>query len=318
MFSLIIPIYKNEESLSALLSELASQMGPLEGKLELVFVVDGSPDRSAEILREELPKQNFPSKLILLSRNFGSFAAIRAGMRSAEGDYVAVVAADLQEPLSLILDFFQALEQGEADIVVGKRLSRNDPWLTRLCSNLFWNLFRAIVSKQIPAGGVDIFGCTSAVRHSLLALEESNSSLIGLLYWVGYRRKEFGYHRKKRPFGKSAWTFRRKLKYLRDSIFSFSDLPIRALLNLGMLGLTIAVGLGLVVIAAKLDGRVQVPGYTITMITILFFSGLNSLGLGIVGSYVWRAFENTKHRPQEIVSLSHSFKALRASKRAAS
>lgn len=306
MNSLVIPVYRNEESIPSLLNALIQLSASMAEPLEVVFVVDGSPDRSHAMLSERLPKLAFATQLLLLSRNFGSFAAIRCGLEAARGKYFAVMAADLQEPPELIAQFFALLAEGDHDVVIARRDARQDPWLSRLGANAFWGMYRRVINPQIPSGGVDVFACNRAFRDQLLALDESNSSLIGLMFWLGFRRGEITYQRREREHGKSAWTLRRKFKYMMDSVFSFSDLPIRLLLLLGMLGISVSLLLGIVVLAIRLSGGIALPGYAATMIAILFFGGLNALGLGIIGSYVWRAFANTQRRPLAIVMQQRS------------
>ncbi len=300
MYSLIIPVYKNEESIHDLLQAIEELNRSLGGELEAVFVVDGSPDKSAELLQSFLPERGFVSKLVLLSRNFGSFAAIRVGLEHATGSYFAVMAADLQEPPELARDFFAILAEGDYDLVVGTREGRSDPLLSRMSSKLFWAMYRRFVLPQMPSGGVDIFGCNRQFRDYLLACEEANTSLVAMLFWLGFRRKHVAYERRARLHGKSAWTLRKKVTYLMDSVFAFTDLPVRALMATGVLGLTVAVGLGLVILGARLVGELAVPGYAATILTVLFFGGINTLGLGLIGSYAWRAYENTKRRPLAI------------------
>jgi len=307
MYSLVIPVYKNEGSLDELLLALGALNRSLGGKLEVVFVVDGSPDACFAVLRERLPACCFASRLVLLSRNFGSFAAIREGLRVAHGPLFAVMAADLQEPPELVERFFRALEAEPVDVVYGEREARADSLGTRLSSNSFWWLFRRLVNPAVPAGGVDVFGCNTAARDTLVSFIESNSSLVGQLFWMGYRRKGIRYGRLPRKVGKSAWTLGKKVKYLSDSLFAFSDLPIRVLAALGAVGLLGSTALGLVVLIVRLGGTVPVPGYAATVLTVIFFAALNSFGLGIVGSYVWRTFENTKGRPLAIVMRSEQF-----------
>ena len=301
MYSLVIPVYKNEESIPDLLLALDSLDARLGHRLEVVFVVDGSPDRSMELLETRLPGSSFASQLVLLSRNFGSFAAIRAGLAEAEGPYFAVMAADLQEPPELVLEFFEALEGEPIDVVLGTRSARHDPALTRWSSGLFWALYRSIVQPEMPPGGVDVFGCSQAVRDRILVMRESNSSLVGLLLWLGFRRKEVPYQRRAREHGRSAWTWSRKLRYLADSVFAFSDLPVRLLILVGGLGLLVSALFGSLVVVARIAGWIAVPGYAATILTVTFFAALNTLGLGIIGSYAWRAFENTKGRAESIV-----------------
>lgn len=301
MYSLVVPIYRNEESILDLLGVVEVLNARLDRELEVVFVVDGSPDGSQQILESELPKRDFDSQLLLLSRNFGSFAAIRAGLAEASGPYFAVMAADLQEPPELVLEFFRALTAEPVDLVLGAREGREDPIASRWAAGLFWWIYRTLVQPEMPRGGVDVFGCNRAVRDRLLALRESNSSLVGLLLWVGFRRKLIPYRRVRRARGKSAWTRSKKLRYLSDSMFGFSDLPIRLLLGAGGLGMAASLLFGAIVFAARLLGLIEVPGYSAIVIAISFFAALNMFGLGVIGSYVWRAFENTKGRPGAIV-----------------
>lgn len=306
-YSIVIPVYKNEGSIPSLLAALERLAEQLDDKLEVVFVVDGSPDRSFAKLEDGLGHSSFQSRLILLSRNFGAFAAIRCGLSEAAGEYIGVMAADLQEPPSLMLDFFASLTSKPLDVVFGQRLARQDPGLSKLASHLFWATYRRLVQPDVPEGGVDVFALTAAFRDRLVALNEANSSLLGLLFWLGGRREFVGYSRLEREHGKSAWTFRKKVTYLLDSVFAFSDLPVRILMAAGLLGLGVASALGLIVLMARLLGVYEVPGYAGSMLAILFFGALNTFGIGIVGNYAWRAYENTKQRPLNIVSLRLEF-----------
>ena len=300
-YSLVVPVYCNEDSIGELIDAVGRLDRALDRALEVVFVVDGSPDRSYERLDAALPVSGLNAQLIVLSRNFGSFSAVREGLAAARGDYMAMMAADLQEPEDLILAFFRTLEIEPVDIVLGERIGRDDPSATRTASTLFWWLYRRFVQPEIPRGGVDVFGCNRAFRDHLLEMRETNTSLVGQIMWLGFRRKLVPYRRLPRRHGKSAWSFSRKVKYLLDSLFAFSDLPIRALTWVGAAGLAISIALGLVVLIAKITGAIDVPGYAATVLTIIFFAALNSFGLGIIGSYTWRAYENTKGRPQAIV-----------------
>lgn len=307
LYSLVIPVYRNAENIDALLPACLELHQALERRLEVIFVVDGSPDDSHAQLLEKLPGSGLRAQLISLSRNFGSFAAIREGLLHARGDFAAVMAADLQEPPELVLEFFQRLERGEGDIVFGLREARNDPLLSKLFSSTFWWIYRKFVQRDVPAGGVDVFAVNRAFLDRVTAFGEANSSLLGLLFWMGGRRVFVPYVRRERLQGKSAWTFRKKFTYLLDSVFAFTDAPIRLLLASGLLGMLLALGLGGAVLVARLLGLVDVPGYAGTMLTVLFFGGLNALGLGLVGNYAWRAYENTKLRPLSIPMLKDHF-----------
>lgn len=300
MLTLVIPVYRNESNITDLIAAITALDKALNGGLEVVFVVDGSPDRCYEILRKCLNLQSFKSKLILLSKNFGSFMAIRTGLQHGSGERYAVMAADLQEPPSLVLEMNQVLLDQDIDVVVGVREGRKDPWLTRTASNIFWGLYRRYIIPEIPPGGVDMFACNKAFRDTLLTLGERHSSLIAQIFWLGYRRAAVTYSRQERVHGKSAWTFTKKFNYLMDSIFSFTDLPIRLLTRIGAFGSGMAALFGIFTFAAKLQGIIEVPGYAMIMLTLTFLGCLNLLGLGIVGSYAWRTYENTKGRPLAI------------------
>ena len=312
MLSLIIPVYGNEGSLPDLLAAVSGLHNSLDGQFEAVFVVDASPDNCYLLLRQQLPQQPFRSQLILLSRNFGSFAAIRMGLQFAQGERFAVMAADLQEPPELVLQMDAILRRDEADVVVGVREGRSDPLASRLMSGAFWWLYRKYVIPEIPPGGVDMFGCNRDFRDTLLTLEEQHSSLIGQLFWIGYRRSIVAYTRQERQHGKSGWTFKKKWKYLMDSVFSFTDLPIKLLIRIGALGTALVAALVLVVVLARLNGLITVPGYAMTILTIALLGSMNLLGLGIVGVYAWRTYENTKQRPNAVHRQSHLFEGSHA------
>jgi glycosyltransferase involved in cell wall biosynthesis len=306
-YSLVIPVYRNEETLSDLLAVAVRLNSQLDNALEVVFVVDGSPDRSLPILLEALPRSGLNAKVIEMSRNFGAFAAIRAGLIEAAGPYFAVMAADLQEPPEMALDFFRKLATDTCDVVIGVREGRDDALHVRAASALFWRAYRRLVQPDMPAGGIDVFGCNQVARDQLVALSEAHSSLVGLLIWIGLRREEVRYRRLPRRHGKSAWTLRKKLAYMFDSCLSFSDLPIRLLFGVGMLALAAAILYGGIVVFARATGLIHEPGYATTVLLVAGFGALNALGLSVVGAYAWRAFENTKARPLAIVQRRFSF-----------
>jgi glycosyltransferase involved in cell wall biosynthesis len=299
-YSVVVPVYRNEATLPELLRQLAVLQEPYAGAFEVVFVIDGSPDNSHALLKAILPDMPFPSQLVVLSRNFGSFAAVRAGLAHATGEFVAVLAADLQQPVSSVRQFFDVLERG-ADIAVGQRASRDDPWLSRTAATMFWRLYRRFVQPQMTPGGVDSFGCTRQVRDVLISLPEANSALAGLLFWVGYRREHVTYARVARATGRSGWSLGRKTRYAFDTTFAFSDLPITVMIFVGVAGISMSVASAAVVLIAWASGAIMVRGYTPLLLAVLFAFSTTLLSLGIVGGYVWRIFENTKGRPMHLV-----------------
>ena len=307
MYSLVIPVYRNEETIAPLLAAFVELNERLTERLEVVFVVDGSTDKSYALLRQQLGDMPFDSELVLLSRNFGAFSAIRAGLSIAEGPYFAVMAADLQEPPELVEQFFTVLQKQEIDVVLGQRAERRDPLATRWTSAIFWWWYRLLIQREMPRGGVDVFGCNRAVRDALVALDEAHSSLVGQLIWLGFRRQTIPYNRAERVAGKSSWTLRKRFRYMLDSVFAFTDLPIVLLGITGVVGVTTSLFLSLIVFTAWLTDSINVPGYTPLMLGLLFATSVNLLGLGIVGAYVWRIFENSKGRPLAINLSQESF-----------
>ena len=304
--SVVVPVYRNEQTLPALLEQLSDLFEHTRRRLEVVFVLDGSPDNSHALLTTRLPRMPFRSTVLCLSRNFGSFAAIRSGFAIATGDRIAFLAADLQQPVSSVRAFFEMLDRG-ADIAIGQRATRDDPWSSRIVSALFWRLYRRFVQHDVPPGGVDAFACTAQVRDILVALPEANSTLIGLLFWVGFRREFVSYDRVKRVSGSSGWTLGRKLRYGFDSVFAFSDLPITTMIVLGFGGIVSALIAGAVIVAAWITGAGNVRGYTPIMLAILLSFSTMLLAIGLLGGYVWRIFENTKGRPSHIAQSVTTF-----------
>ena len=296
--SLVVPIYGNAGTITALIGAIEHIADQIDGGLETIFVVDGSPDESRELLLTALATSKLRGRVVDHSRNFGSFAAIRTGMSLAQGDRIAVMAADLQEPPELVIEFLRQLASGDVDVVAGERRSRDDDGDT--ASKVYWRLYRRFVVSDMPSAGVDVFACTAAVRNVICSLESVHTSLVAQLFWVGFRRELIPYDRLPRP-GESGWTLRRKFRYLSDSVFAFTELPVRLLWLVGIVGITLGIVVGAIVLVARATGTITVPGYAATVLILLLFLSLNSLGLGIIGSYVWRAYDTIKRRPGAIV-----------------
>ena len=296
-YSLIIPIYNNENNILPLFDALKKIDEELDYDCEFVFVIDGSPDLSEERILKHKREYLRSTQVISLSKNYGSFTAIRAGMAEANGEYLAVIAADLQEPPHLIIELFQTLTNGKADVCFGERKTRNDPFAKKTLSRIFWGLYRRLVIPEIPSGGVDIFACTRKVANSILQIEERNSSLIAQLFWVGYKRAYIPYDRKEREIGQSAWSLKKRISYMLDSIFSYTDIPIVLLLSIGSIGLVLSLLYVLILSASYVLGFIQQPGFASQTILITVFGSSILLSQGILGCYIWRILENSKKRP---------------------
>ncbi len=301
MYSVVIPVYRNEDEIRPLVEALKQTLPNVRVPVEVIFVIDGLVDKSYNRLKDCLPAAEFETQILILSRNFGAFSAIRAGLEAAKGDRVAVISADLQEPPEILVRFFEELNDQNIDLAIGSRISREDPLRSRLFSSIFWFFYTKFVNKEIPRNGVDVFACKRPVIDAMESMQEGNTSLIGLIFWIGFNRKYVTYSRSKRVIGKSSWTFRKKYKYLSDSIFAFTDLPIVALQLIGFLGTFFSFILGTFAFLGSVLGKIHTPGYTTLVIVILGSTSSILWGLGIVGSYAWRAFENTKRRPNYLI-----------------
>ena len=298
--SIVVPVYKNEGSIEHLLKRINEVSTAVTGSVEAVFVVDGSPDKSLEALRSSLPRDGFDAKVLLLSRNFGAFSAIRAGLREARGEATVVMAADLQEPTSLILDMLGIVQRDEADVAVGVRQSRKDGVVSRTLSAVFWKVFNRVSSLELPRGGVDIFALSRSARETLNSFEESSTSLIGLIYWMGFRRQEVPYHRAERQVGKSSWSLQKRINYAKDSITAFSEFPLSVFLWSGVIGAVVSLVFALIGAFQYMFTSDHQSQREITAIGLLFVASYLMAGLGIIGTYLWRLAENVRNRPDSI------------------
>jgi len=304
---IIVPVYKNEDNINILIENLENLNIDFAGRITVTFVVDGSPDNSGLILIEKQETFKFSSRILFHSKNFGSFSAIRTGLEFAKGNYFAVMSADSQEPPELVRDFFNVLENDQADLVLGARSSRDDRFINDTLSKIFWMIYKKLVLPDLPKGGADVFACNQLVRTSFLSIKEPNSSLISQLLWLGYRRKFLPYKRQKRRHGKSAWRFSAKIHYMLDSVFSSTDLPIILALWIGFLGVLATIIFSIFLLAAHFTNSIDVPGYVSLALLISIFGSASIFMQGVLGSYLWRTFENTKNRPLRLISRSSEY-----------
>lgn len=300
--SIITPIYYNEASLEALYKRLIDLEGSFSDdvQLELVFVDDGSKDASREMLAEMARRDPGRVKLVFLSRNFGSFNAILAGLHYATGDCVAIISADLQDPPEMITAMYEQWRAGN-QTVMAVREKREDPFVSRLFSRLTYAVIRRLALRDFPKGGFDFVLIDRKIRDIIVDIGERNTFLMGLIVWVGFRQAEMLYTRKARVGGRSRWTLGKKIKYFIDSLLAFSYVPMRIMsatgIVVGLLGLCFATFL----VIEKLLLGISVPGWTALMVTILVLFGFQFVALGVIGEYIWRTLDEVRRRPAFIV-----------------
>lgn len=302
LISIISPVYHNAPSLPDLLKQFQELATKNAGDdFEFIFVDDGSQDNSFEVLNRLVVDES-RMRVIKLSRNFGSNAAILAGLSHARGEAVAAIAADLQDPPELLHEMIDHWRQGRK-VVLAAREGRDDPGLTSLLADTFYSLFRRFAIKSMPKRGFDFFLVDRQVCDLIRGIQENNAYLMGLILWLGFDPKVIFYHRRAREkrYGRSMWTFAKKLKYFADSFVAFSHMPVRAA---SLLGISISVlGLlyALLIIVLRIFGGRDPEGWTSLMVVMLVVSGVQILMIGVLGEYLWRSLDEVRHRPRFIV-----------------
>ena len=301
--SIIIPIYFNEQSLKPTYEELKKVLDANKDKFdyEIIFVDDGSKDNSFAVM-QELAKLDENIKLIKLSKNFGAYVAILAGMNYATGDAVTYIAADLQDPPDLLpLLYDKWIESKQKDIILGVRSGRTDPLSSKIYSFIFYKLFRTFVLPEYPDKGFDCFLINKEQKDIIVGMDEKNSHLTAQIIWLGFKQQRVFYHRSERQHGKSRWTFFKKFKLAFDTFFGFSGRPLRIASMLGMTVSLLGFILAVYIILKKLISNAPMLGIPSLMVAVLITGGFILLSIGIVGEYLWRNFDATRRRPTFIV-----------------
>lgn len=302
--SIIVPIYYNELNIPQLYEQMKEKiLSRTDFEAEIVCVDDGSKDGSYKALLELREKDN-RFKVVKLSRNFGSHTAILAGFAHATGDCMTMVAADLQEPLEIIIEMYEKWKQGKK-VVIAVRKDREDGFFQKLFSNTYYSLMQKYALKDMPSGGFDCFFIDKKVRDVLVSMNEKNSSIVGQVLWAGFEMDKIYYVRKKREIGESKWTLSKKIKLFIDSFMAFSYVPIRFISTLGIFISIVGFILAVFLIVNKFMFNVPVQGWTTMMITLLMLSGIQMLTLGVIGEYLWRNFDESRGRPTYIVEETH-------------
>ena len=299
--SIIIPVYFNAGSLPQLFTELMSLEQKLEDYqvgLELIFVDDGSRDNSLALLLE-FRKQRNTTRVIKLTRNFGAVHCSKTGMKFVTGDAFMIVAADLQDPPSLVLEMVKRWLNG-AKFVICERVKRDDPLSSKIYSWVYYRLLKMLVMKDYPEGGYDMALMDKAF---LPHLQNSSKSVFTplLAFWLGYKPEVIKYHRPARKHGKSGWTFAKKFTVFLDVMLGFSIRPIRIISGVGLIVALCSFIYGSSVVINAIFSRIPVEGFATTVALITFLLGLIIVMLGVIGEYLWRIFEETNKRPETII-----------------
>ena len=300
MLSVVVPVYNERETVDELCRRLATVLAPL-GPYEIVLVDDGSTDGTWDVLRV-LAAQDDRLRLFRLSRNFGHQIALTAGLDAARGDAVVLIDGDLQDPPEVIPELVECWEKGY-DVVYAVRERRDGESQVRLFAiGAFYRMFRRIAATDIPADTGDFRLLSRRAVDALARMPERARYLRGMTSWIGFQQTGVGYRRDARYAGTSKYPFTKLIGLALDGITSFSIAPIRLVTRLGYAMLVFCVGVLAWTLYTRFLTSNAPQGWTSLLAAVLLLGGMQMLGIGIVGQYIARIFEETKQRPLYFVA----------------
>lgn len=304
--SVVIPLYCEESNLDYLFERLETTVVDLSMKYEFICIDDGSKDDTLNRLVQH-HHRNPNIKVIALSRNFGKEIALTAGLDYAQGSAVIPIDADLQDPPELIANLVAKWKEGY-DVVYAKRRSRQgETWLKKVTATLFYRLISAMSSTPIPPNTGDFRLLDRRVVEALKQLPERTRFMKGLFAWVGFRETYIEYDRPPRHSGSTKWNYWRLWNFALDGITSFSAVPLKIWGYVGLLFSLVAFCYATFLVIRVLVIGIDVPGYASLMVAILFLGGIQLMGIGIIGEYLGRIFEEVKARPLYLVRDCYGF-----------
>lgn len=299
--SLIVPVYYNEESLPTTVPALAKVAREITGEsFELIFVDDGSRDRSLVVLQQLQSDPGLRLRIVQLTRNFGSMNAIQAGLAVARGESVGIIAADLQDPPELFREMHTRWRNG-AKCVYAVRSDREESLFQKLGAGFFYTLLRRFALPDYPSGGFDFCLIDRQVVSELVRMKEKNTHLMNLIFWLGYPAVCLPYVRRTRKFGRSRWTLTKKIKLFVDSFVAFSFAPIRLVSIVGFVLFLGALGYGGFLVYVRIAHGTPARGFTTLAALIALTAGIQMMMLGVLGEYLWRALDAARSRPPYVI-----------------
>ena len=307
--SVVIPMYYEEKVAEECYRRVKENLEKIKNyEYEIIFVNDGSKDRTLEIL-EEIANKDEKIKIISFSRNFGHQAAVTAGLQFVSGDAIVIIDADLQDPPELIPEMIALWEQGN-EVIYGKRKSRKGESKFKLLSaKMFYKTLNALSDVEIPKDTGDFRLVDRKIVDVINSLPEHNKFLRGLFSWIGYKQIPYEYERKERFAGKTKYPLKKMVKLAADGIIGFSSKPLKLVGTLGFIAIIISI---LILIYALISYILKLnnlsAGWTSIMVAITFFAGVQLLSLWIIAEYIGRIYDETKQRPQYIIDKKINFK----------
>ncbi len=303
--SIIVPVYNSEKFLNLLLEAIDVEKKKNNWDLEVILIDDGSKDLSFNKITELAVSYNY-IKGIKLSRNFGHQIAVKTGLTYCIGDYIAIIDDDLQDPPSLLPNFFSYLDSGY-DVAYGVRKKRKESFLKKISYSAFYKVLKKISNTEIQLDSGDFCVMNKKVVANMLKLQEKNPFLRGIRAWLGFKQIGVEYERQARVEGESGYTLKKLFKIAKDGIFSFSNVPIRLITVLGTIGLFFAIIFSGFILFEYFINLIPVKGYTSLIIVISFFSSLILICLGIIGEYIVRIYDEVRDRPFTVIEETINF-----------
>ena len=314
-YSVVIPIYNEQETIEELYTQLRALMERLDGPAEVVLVDDGSSDNSYPMM-VDISGRDERFRVVHLSRNFGHQIATTAGLDLAGGRAVVIMDADLQDPPEVVLEMAAKWRDG-FDIVYGQRQERKgETWFKRATASLFYRVLRRLTDVDIPAEVGDFRLIDRGALEAYKAMRENNRYLRGMFSWVGYKQTGVPYVRAPRFAGTTKYPLRKMLRLAANGIVSFSHVPLRFALIFGVAVAGLSFVVGVYALLVKLLGQ-TVPGWASTVVPIAFLGGVQLIVLGMMGAYIGRIYDEVKQRPLYIVRNLHGFPAATTAPRGA-
>jgi dolichol-phosphate mannosyltransferase len=301
LFTIVVPVFQNRDNLESTVPKLLGLAEKLPGyRLELVLVDDGSTDGSCELLGELANRHPDRVRVVLLTRNFGQNPAIQAGLRHATGDCVGIISCDLQEPCEKFVEMVKAWEQGHK-FVLGERIHRQEGAWHRATSSVYWQLVRWFALPSFPAMGYDFCVMDRQVVDDINRINEKNSSIFVLIYWLGYTPARIPIARKLRQVGRSQWGLRKKIAFTIDTLIGFTYLPARIITAMGMATALLAVVYLMWVLYRWATLHAAPPGWVTVVGLVTLLGSMNLFALGILSEYLLRILDESRKRPPYVV-----------------
>ncbi|MDD6394631.1 MAG: glycosyltransferase family 2 protein [Firmicutes bacterium] len=299
MLSVVVPCYNEEKVIEMTCGELLKNLKEITDDFEIIFVNDGSSDKTIYILKA-LAESDGRIKYISFSRNFGKEAAMLAGLKFSSGEYTVIMDADLQHPPELIAEMLNYAQSGY-DQVIARRNRKGDSAGNTFFAKMYYRIVNRLTDVELIDGVGDFRMLSRKAVDALLSLDEYNRFSKGLFSWIGFKEKIINYENRQRAAGKTKWNFRALLRYGIDGVLSFNNKPLRYCFVLGAIAMGISFGYLIWLLLSIAFEGIDQPGYFTTIFTISLFGGIQLISIGVIGEYIGRIYYEVKHRPHFLV-----------------